>query len=256
MECLARCGTLPAAEQAEELFTELKEYYRKTSNERFKPSVYTYTTMVKTWSRTFNIKAPERAEELLEELLHRTDGVKANSIVFTAVIQCWARSRDPNKAVRALKLLQRMKKIGEETGSPSIAPALMSYNSAIDTCARTRGSAEQQTAALKIAFAIFKAIEQQPEHSVVQVNHVTFATLLNCVGFLLPPGDERNKIAQAVFEKAIKASQVDVTVIRSLQKACDASVLQALLSKGIPESKNGQYDYERIPLKWNRNVRT
>jgi hypothetical protein len=256
MECLARCGNLQSAEKAEELFAELKEYYSRTKNDRFKPSVYTYTTLIKTWSRSYDVKAPIRAEELLEELLERTDGVKANSMVFTAVIQCWARSRDFSKAARALKLLQRMRKIAEETNNPSFAASLMPYNAAIDTCSRTRGNAAQQTAALKIAFAILKAIEQQPENSVVKANHVTFATLLKGVSFLLPPGNERNKIAQAVFEKAVAASQVDVTVLKTLQKACDSSVLQDLLSKGMPEPKKGHYDYERIPTQWSRNVRT
>lgn len=256
MECLARCGTLQSAEQAEELFTELKGYYAKTNNDRFKPSIYTYTTLVKTWSRTYHVTAPERAEQLLDELLQRTDGVKANSMVFATVIQCWARSRDYRKAARALKLLQRMRSLAETTSNPAVAPTLMAYNAAIDCCARTRGNAEQQTAALKIAFAILKAIEQQPESSAIKANHVTYSTLLKGVGFLLPPGDDRNKIAQAVFEKAIAACQVEVTVIKSLQRACDASVLQAMMSKGSMERMNGHFDYERIPTKWSRNVRT
>jgi hypothetical protein len=146
-------------------------------------------------------------------------------------------------------LLQRMKQVSETW--PDAAPTLISYNTAIDACARTRGDAEQQTAALKIAFAIFKAVNVS---EVMDANHVTYATLLKAASFLMPPGDERNKVAEAVFSKAVAAGMVEGAVVKNLQKATDASVLQRLL-KDMQEAGSGHIDYRRIPPLWSKHVK-
>jgi hypothetical protein len=248
MDAYARCGTMSGAQNAERLLTELKNVYRDTGNERFRPNSYTYTTVISAWKRTMVPQGPARAQELLEELLAEKD-LAPDSRAFTSTIQCWARSRDGKKAAKALQLLQRMKQISEKW--PDAAPTLISYNTAIDACARTRGDAEQQTAALKIAFAIFKAVNVS---EVMDPNHVTYATLLKAASFLMPPGDERNKVAEAVFSKAVAAGMVEGAVVKNLQKATDASVLQRLL-KDMQEAGSGHIDYRRIPPLWSKHVK-
>jgi hypothetical protein len=249
MDAYARCGTLSGAQNAERILTELKNVYKETKNDRFRPNSYTYTTVISAWKRTMVPQGPARAQELLEELLAETD-LAPDSRAFTSTIQCWARSRDGKKAAKALQLLQRMKQISAKW--PDAAPTLISYNTAIDACARTRGDAEQQTAALKIAFAIFKAVNMS---DIMQPNHVTYATLLKAASFLMPPGDERNKVAEAVFSKAVAAGMVEGAVIKNLQKATDASVLQRLLNV-MQEQGSGHIDYRRIPPLWSKHVRS
>lgn len=248
MDAYARCGTMSGAQNAERLLTELKNVYKDTKNDRFRPNSYTYTTVISAWKRTMVPQGPARAQELLEELLAETD-LAPDSRAFTSTIQCWARSRDGKKAAKALQLLQRMKQVSVKW--PDAAPTLISYNTAIDACARTRGDADQQTAALKIAFAIFKAVNVS---EVMQPNHVTYATLLKAASFLMPPGDERNKVAEAVFSKAVAAGMVEGAVVKNLQKATDASVLQRLL-KDMQEAGSGHIDYRRIPPLWSKHVK-
>jgi len=248
MDAYARCGSLAGAQHAERLLQELKTLYQETKNERYRPNSYTYTTVISAWKRTTMAQGPSRAQELLEELLAETD-IAPDSRAFTSTIQCWARSRDVVKATKALQLLQKMKQVSVKW--PEAAPTLVSYNTAIDACARTRGDADQQTAALKIAFAVFKAVQVS---ETMQPNHITYATLLKASAFLMPPGEERNKVAEAVFSKAVVAGMVEGGVIKNLQKATDASVLRRLLGE-MQDAGSGHIDFRRIPPAWSKYVR-
>lgn len=108
----------------------------------------------------------------------------------------------------------------------------------------------QQTDALKIAFAILKAIQAESD---MQPNHVTFATLLKATAALMPAGEERNKVATAVFSKAQQAGMVDYYTLANLRKAVEVYVLQSLL-KDMADSKTGFIDYNKIPQPWCKNV--
>ena len=95
----------------------------------------------------------------------------------------------------------------------------------------------------------------------MSANHVTFVTLLNAVGQLLPPGgEERNSVASSVFAKAVAVGQVNYAVLQSLQRAVDSNVLYDMLVSSRPQgermsvSQNGVLDFNRIPEKWSRNV--
>lgn len=87
----------------------------------------------------------------------------------------------------------------------------------------------------------------------MEPNHVTFATVLKATAFLLPGGEERNKVASALFEKARAAGMVDLTMIMNMRKAVDNNVMQELF-QDLQDSK-GHLDYSNIPPAWSRNVR-
>lgn len=246
MDAFARVGNVQAAEQADQLFSELQSLYESTKNDRFRPSVYTYVTLLIAWSRSHAPQATTRASEILEALL-ADPHVTPNARAFTAVIATWGRSRDVRKAPKAVQILQRMKALA--TTNPEVAPSLYSYNSAMDCCARVRGDSVQNTAALKMAFAIFQSLNAD---TAVQANHVTFGILLKNAGALLPAGDERNKIAIAVLKKAMAAGQVDPSVLINFQKAADASVVSVTLEPLA--AGQGHLDFNKIPAAWNKHV--
>jgi Pentatricopeptide repeat domain len=268
MECYSRtCSYLPTSiDVVESLFAECK------SSQSLSPSIYSYSTILKAWSKTTRLPhAPHRGEELLNEFFaslqpevvepsstmnqkNLTTNIKSISnknkdALFTAVIECWAKSQESTKAIRALKLLQQMRQ-------RHISPSVSTYNAALKACAKTRGSPEQQTAALKIAFAILKTMEMSPTEA--SPIHTTFASLLEVVNIGLPMGaEERSTIAKLLFEKAMRGGQVNARVIQNLQASCDASVFQSLLSNTTMFSQNnGSMDYDKIPKEWKRNVRT
>ena len=264
MDCYSRtCSRIPTAiETVEALFAECK------SSRCAPPSIYTYTIILKAWSKTNRPDAPHRAEELLKEFFaseqppaeeEEPSLIKDNSVVrntltnrnkaalYTAVIHCWATSKDSTKAVHALQLLQEMRQ-------RHIVPTVFTYNAALKACAKTRGTTEQQTAALKIAFAILKTMEL----SSIEPNHTTFAALLQVVSVALPLGtEERNTIAQVLFGRAIRAGQVDARVIQVLRTSCDSVVFQSLMSNATNIHQSDvltSTEYTKIPLEWRRNV--
>lgn len=171
-----------------------------------------------------------------------------NSRTYTAAVQCWARARDPLKAKRVLKLLMDMRELSQKTGNKDILPTTITYNNAIDACARCQGTEQQKTDAMKIAFAILKTVEMD-ENCTPDNN--TYSTLLRAVTFLMPSGEARNKVCMSVFDKAKKAGLVDFTAVRNLRRAVDApTMIRALEGKA---DRNGSFVFPDLPPSWSRN---
>lgn len=255
IDTLGRCGRYHSTLRAQGLLEELKELYSnpdKKNHQKLKPNVRTYTAVISAWSRTRSHDSPREAERLLAEMKNSVDpDLQPNARTFTGVIHAWGRSADHTKAQRALKLLTTMKELHKTTGREDVKPTLIAYNAALDACARCQGDLHQQTDALKIAFAIFKAIQQDPQ---IEPNTTTFSTLLRASSFLLQPGEQRNVVAKSVFEKAQKAGMVDFRVLLQLKKTASAALLQELL-EGVEKDRQGNFDFNNIPPGWSRNVR-
>jgi hypothetical protein len=249
MDVYARCGSYEGTQKAESLLEELKKEYKDSNDSRLRPNYRTYTTLVTAWSRTRSPESPARVEELLVEM-SQSQATKPNSRAYTSAIQCWAKSRDPTKAKRVLKILLEMKELHKTTGNQDVHPTILTYNTAIDACARCQGSMEQQTEALKIAFAIFKSAQADDS---VQVNQVTFSTVLKAVSFLLPSGEERNQVASALFERAKKAGVIEFATVKNLRKCVDHTVMLQLMDGNA--DKNGNFVYGDLPVAWTRNVK-
>jgi hypothetical protein len=249
MDVYARGGSYTGTQQAESLLEELKEQYKATNDLRLRPNFRTYTTLITAWSRTRSPLSPGKVDALLEEMA-KSPATRPNSRAYTSAVQCWAKSRDARKAKRALSILREMRDEHKKTGNADVLPSILTYNAAIDACARCQGTMEQQTEALKIAFAILKAIDADPS---TRPNQVTYATVLKGVSFLLPAGGERNKIASAVFEKARKAGLVEFATLKNLRKSVDAEVIRVLLAGVVDQY--GNFDYNDLPPAWSKNCK-
>ena len=247
MDVHSRCATYRTTKIAGELLTELKNLYEKTGNYRHKPNFRTYTTLVTAWSRTKSDESPQRVESIMEEM--KKSGEKPNARTYTAAVQCWARARDPLKAKRVLKLLMEMREEYKKTGSEHVRPTTLTYNNAIDACARCQGSVDQKTEAVKIAFAILKTIEMDED---IQPNAMTYSTLIRALNFLMPRGDERNKVASAVFEKAKKAGLIDLVTLKNLRIVLDAESMRSALEGKL--DRNGDFNYSNLPNSWKKNA--
>jgi len=247
MDVHSRCATYRTTRIAGDLLNELKGLYEKTGNFRHKPNFRTYTTLVTAWSRTKSDESPQRVESIMKEM--RLSGEKPNARTYTAAIQCWARAREPLKAKRVLKLLMEMREEYKQTGSDHIRPTTLTYNNAIDACARCQGSAEQKTESVKIAFAILKTIEMDNE---INANSSTYSTLIRALNFLMPRGDERNTVGKAVFEKSKKAGLVDMTTLKNLKMVLDATSLRDALDGNL--DRNGDFSLSLLPSAWKKNA--
>jgi len=247
MDVHSRCATYRTTKIAGQLLTELKDLYEKTGNYRHKPNFRTYTTLITAWSRTKSDESPQRVENLMKEM--KKSGEKPNARTYTAAVQCWARARDPLKAKHVLKLLMEMREEYQKTGSEHVRPTTLTYNNAIDACARCQGSVDQKTEAVKIAFAVLKTIEMDEQ---IQPNAITYSTLIRALNFLMPRGDERNKVATAVFEKAKKAGVIDVATLKNLRIVLDAESMRTALEGKL--DRNGDFNYSNLPNSWKKNA--
>jgi hypothetical protein len=248
MDGYSRCGTYGACQKAEILLRELKDLYATTKNFRYKLNFRTYTTVVSAWSRTRSDDSPRRVEALLEEMA-QDSATKPTSRTYTAAIQCWARSRDPLKAKRVLKILMDMREEYKTTNNAEVRPSILTYNNAIDACARCQGSTEQQTEAMKIAFAILKTIEMDEAS---KPNETTYSTLIRALSFLMPSGKDRDNLASVVFDKAKKAGLVDLACVKNLHRTVDRETLRVQLDGRL--DRNGVFKYQDLPLAWSRNI--
>ena len=132
----------------------------------------------------------------------------------------------------------------------NIRPTTVTFNNAIDACARCQGDPDQKTESLKIAFALLKTVEID---KVIKPDGMTYSTLIRASNFLMPSGDERNKIAMMVFEKAKKAGLVEVGTLSNIRLAVDASTFQTALEGKLDQ--NGNFDYSSLPYDWKKNIR-
>ncbi|KAL7579746.1 hypothetical protein ACA910_021888 [Epithemia clementina (nom. ined.)] len=249
MDVWSKVGTLDAAYQTEAIFRELKS--KQSTNVDLRPSSYTYSTLITAWSRVANRReeATERVVEILDEMIGDKDLMALSNHPFTAAIKCWARSNTKGKAVRALNTLKQMKEISKY--DRRAYPTIQTYHAALDCCSRPSvdGNLSEDTASLKIAFAILQAVLKDG----LEPTQYTYAKLLRCVEMLLPSGSERSKVAEATFEKARAAGMADVSVVRSFKRAAGGTVIQKALSD--ISDRNGYVDFSKIPYAWMKNVK-
>lgn len=217
IEALSWGRDLDLALKADELLEEMKQA------PFLEPVAPTYVGVISAWSRIRHVDALNRVDTLLSEAIESN---QVSTKAFTSTMFTWSRSNSPQKLNRCLDLLKQMKAMHSE-GNLHVRPDPYAYQVVIEACARANGDAAQQTAAIRIAFAVFKSIQLDPN---VQVTSYIFSSLINAVSRLLPAGDERTALAKAVFEKAVVANQLDKRVIQSMRTAVDATTLQSLLA--------------------------
>eukprot|EP00563_Minutocellus_polymorphus_P010842 CAMPEP_0181073842 /NCGR_PEP_ID=MMETSP1070-20121207/29294_1 /TAXON_ID=265543 /ORGANISM="Minutocellus polymorphus, Strain NH13" /LENGTH=602 /DNA_ID=CAMNT_0023154939 /DNA_START=312 /DNA_END=2120 /DNA_ORIENTATION=+ len=258
IDAYARVGLSKSAAKADELLMEMKKMNYAPPNFR------TYTAVATAWAKTpGDNRSLGRVQELVKEMedvneqmeadakgksIPRAKSVKPNARTYTTLISAWAKSKDPTKAMQALKVLKKMRSLADG-GDEDAKPTIYTYNAVIDACARCQGLGEQQVEALKIAFAVNKAIKADSD---VKANPTTFGNLIKCTKYLIPQGDERNTIATAVFESAIKAGLANSAVVREMLSAADRDAFDKVAGDLLDTF--GHVSYADIPSAWKRNA--
>ena len=128
----ARRNSREGAERAQGILDRMEVLNAASS---IHPTVYSYATVVTAWNRGVGgLEAAERADGILKKLLVRNvdadNTVTPNTVLFNAVIDCWAQSSHPTAGTKALGLLKMMKELGEEA-----SPDGVTYRSVINAWA-------------------------------------------------------------------------------------------------------------------------
>ena len=82
---------------------------------------------------------------------------KIDAFLLQAVINCYARSDEEDKAVKAMSILRRMEE-QYRSGNAEAQPNEIAYNSVLNACAYTFGDAKAIETAFKIACLVFDEI--------------------------------------------------------------------------------------------------
>lgn len=269
MDVLSKVGTPASAHQAEHLWQKIKMLKHEPGqiNANVRPTIYTYTTLISSWSRVTGIvpEAVNRITELIDELWEN-DYVYKNSRPFTAALRGYARSRfplaeEPNKAVLALNTVKALRDKAKET--PSLLPGHSVYHAAIDCCSKVLSSHQLQshltiegstvqceTTALKIAFALLRTMQVDN----VEPTNETYCKLLMCTRNLLPPGEERTRVAESVYLKAQQAGFADKRVHVLLQQTVEATWWHDFCQAENLVNDRGRVDWRKIPHAWQKNA--
>jgi len=112
-------------------------------NSNAKPTVESFSTVLKAWSKSKAKDAPERATALLERMKDTTNMIQPNMVSYTTVMDCWAKSGRYDSGEQAEEILREMEELSSE--SPKYAhlqPNIISYNTVINAYANI-GNAEK-----------------------------------------------------------------------------------------------------------------
>eukprot|EP00584_Thalassiosira_punctigera_P014760 CAMPEP_0172553960 /NCGR_PEP_ID=MMETSP1067-20121228/52547_1 /TAXON_ID=265564 ORGANISM="Thalassiosira punctigera, Strain Tpunct2005C2" /NCGR_SAMPLE_ID=MMETSP1067 /ASSEMBLY_ACC=CAM_ASM_000444 /LENGTH=674 /DNA_ID=CAMNT_0013342243 /DNA_START=166 /DNA_END=2191 /DNA_ORIENTATION=+ len=129
-----------AADQALSLLSRMEEL-RDADNTSavVAPDVKSYTKVINAVARSARADAGERAEEILERMIHFGDPeLRPNTFTYTYVIDAYARSPSPKAPHAAQRLIEEMERLRAE-GDPEVRPTTRAWNSVISAWAQWKG---------------------------------------------------------------------------------------------------------------------
>lgn len=151
----AHVNAKKAAQQTEYWLRAMAQCPADCGNSFVRPDVYTYTTVIKAWSRCDGPVAAERALALLEEMQRGTElSTQPNRVTYTVVMQALCQNLQPDKAGRILQhMLERS----------DIRPDVVAFSVVVDgwaAYAKARVAVKDDVACRKAVFSVQLLLEQ------------------------------------------------------------------------------------------------
>lgn len=121
-----------------------------------RPDLGTCNAVLLAWARSKRKDAPERAEEILRNIITLSSNakllpdIKPSVVSYSIVLDCWAKSARPEAGERAEEILFEMEK-QSQAGNSSVKPDTTSYTTAINAWAR-KGDARRAEALMQRVF--------------------------------------------------------------------------------------------------------
>jgi pentatricopeptide repeat protein len=174
----------------------------------FELDVYSYTSVLSALSNAWDLKkygeTAQRAEDLLNEMNHRYGqgqaSVRPNTISYNAVMNGWARAKNPEKAAA---VLQKMYADVKKEGNINALPDDKTFNTLIKAFALS-----QDPGAPEKAEEILRHMVEQYElgASKVKPTVVTYTTVILCYGLSKHPkapyrADELLQLIKGLYQR-------------------------------------------------------
>jgi pentatricopeptide repeat protein len=144
MNCWAQSEQREAADKSMALLREMQSLW-KQGHSTMRPNVICYTTVLSAYTKRG--QAAE-AEALLEEMYldYTTSGnesAKPTTTSYNIVMNCWAKSGEPNAAGKSLAMLLKMQSLWKQ-GYSTVRPDAISYNTVMSAYAKQGQAAEAE----------------------------------------------------------------------------------------------------------------
>lgn len=183
----------------------------------------------------------EKLLELQDALASQEPSLKPTAKVLSAAMAAISRAQDSNKAVKAQRILERLK---EDAAENSDALTIFPFKSLMNACAYTVGTPEDKLAAFQIAVDTLNEIRSSPE---LKVNSSIFGLFLRACGKLMPPTKKRDAVIDNVFRMCCNDGCLNDYVLKEFKNAA-SEALQLKILGGFLE------DGVHIPDEWSRNA--
>ena len=240
-------GQVPGMQQqTEEILYDMIDTF-ESGIEAMRPNGATFINVYNSFrSTSVPNEAATTVEKVLElqEEMSGDDACKPDVRAYNAVLTVLSRVKDPKKAERSKKILQRMKAL-RDGGDKRVAPNLRTYKIVLNACAYTKGEPNELLSAFRVAVDCINDLRENPS---LQPDPVVYGLFIRSCGQLMPPSDKREAVIENIFRKSCIDGQVNQYVLHELSLAASPELCHKLLGGDIEEGVN-------IPMEWSRNVK-
>jgi pentatricopeptide repeat protein len=234
LHAIAKSGAPDAGERAQALIDKM----------HVAPNARTYSTAMDCWARSSHDDRATIVHDLLRQMEHcysatGDDTMRPNVVSYSAAIHSYANSKDPHKAERAYEILKHM----------WVEPTLVTYNSVLNCCAASSSTDSKRIQ--EIVDFVYQSIlnsDQRPDE-------FTYGTMLKACANVFMSDPETPQRVQRIFKDACQAGCVSFGVCYQFKQAAPAEIFRAMLPERAVKAHNLQFDVQKFPKEWTRNVK-
>ena len=179
------------------------------------PDSITYSILLHLLSR-HRTRDAMRAQEIYDQINPQL----LDTYTVNCLLSCWARSYQEDKAVRVKTILQQI-------SNSDVNVDIISYNTALNACAFTKGSKFTKNDALNIAMELFDEIFQ-PDNN-LKANELTYSTILKACINLSESTEERLELMRPILQLCHQDRLIGKMVLKEINFAFSDEVGKSLL---------------------------
>lgn len=171
----------------------------------------------------------EDAERVLFSWEHKCrlyeDIERPNVIIWNKLIHAWSKSSSGDKVLRAKGLLDRLKTTANEcTGAP--VPDITSFNTVLNAASFAGSDNHVRQEALGIAMSLYDELKNKQLH--LQMDEVTYGTMLKAVGRLMNRGSDKTDLVRVIFKECCANGQDGPMVMKEIQQQLSHTEIQEI----------------------------
>ena len=138
-----------------------------------------------------------------------------DSVTYSVVIQTWARSNAPDKAVKAWAFLVEILQEYKDGRLPHVRPNEKMFTAVLNACAYTTGERSDQTEAVQVALQV---MEEFKRHNYGKPNSLMYSTLIEVFTRNVVDMEVRLKYVRAAFQRCCDDGMVNEAIIKIIRR--------------------------------------